>query len=418
MHKNSSRKAGPIQGIILLAVTMFPVMGVVLIAPIAPMLGAAFADQPGAAYLTGIALTAPALAVALFSPFIGALVDRFGALRTLLWALTLYAPIGVAPMVLDNLFGIIACRLALGVAEAAIMTSIFSLLAGYYQHEDRTRWIAYLTTVAGLGGMVLYIVGGALGEIGWRATFGAYGLSWLIILPAFYFLYEPSSVKSTHELAAEQQKERVPYASLLSVCGLTMINAFFFYIIPLQFSVLLTAAGIHSPAQLGLMIAIAGCGYPLGGLSYRLLCRKSQAALLGGYGILAAFGLAWAAMALTPPQMIVGAFIHQVASGALYAILQNAVMRILPPSRQGFGNGASMTAFAAGQFVCPVIVTGVLGASVSLRSGFATLAFALFVFALAASYILRRISGRPDDGAAGFNQRSSLLPSSSGSDRV
>jgi MFS family permease len=189
MQQTASRRAGSIQGIVVLAVSIFPVMGVVLIAPIAPMLGAAFADQPGGAYLSGIALTAPALAVALFSPFIGAVVDRFGALRTLLWALTLYAPIGVAPMVIDNLNGIIACRLALGVAEAAIMTSMFSLLAGYYQHEDRTRWIAYLSTVTGAGGTVFYMVGGALGEISWHATFGAYGLSWLIILPAFYFIY-------------------------------------------------------------------------------------------------------------------------------------------------------------------------------------------------------------------------------------
>jgi MFS family permease len=399
MQQTASRRAGSIQGIVVLAVSIFPVMGVVLIAPIAPMLGAAFADQPGGAYLSGIALTAPALAVALFSPFIGAVVDRFGALRTLLWALTLYAPIGVAPMVIDNLNGIIACRLALGVAEAAIMTSMFSLLAGYYQHEDRTRWIAYLSTVTGAGGTVFYMVGGALGEIGWHATFGAYGLSWLIILPAFYFLYEPLSVKSTHDLAAEKQKERLPSASLLLICGLTTINSFFFYIVPLQFSVLLTAVDIHSPAQLGVMIAIAGCGYPLGGVSYRLLCGKPQAALMAGYGILAAFGLAWAAMAPTPPLMIAGAFIHQIASGALYPILQNAVLRVLPPSRRGIGSGVSMTAFCAGQFVCRAIVTGTVGAFEGVRSGFETLAFALFVFALAASYVLRQIVGREASAA-------------------
>lgn len=49
----------------------------------------------------------------------------------------LYGIVGTAPFFLDSLNALIACRLLLGVAEAAILTIVNTLIADYW--DDRGR---------------------------------------------------------------------------------------------------------------------------------------------------------------------------------------------------------------------------------------------------------------------------------------
>ena len=73
---------------------------------------------PGAAVLVPMALTIPALCVALFSPVAGWLSDKLGRKRLLITALVGYAGFGLLPLLLDDLRMILAARVALGVKSA------------------------------------------------------------------------------------------------------------------------------------------------------------------------------------------------------------------------------------------------------------------------------------------------------------
>jgi MFS family permease len=96
-----------------------------------------FQAIPGAEYWVPIALTVPALCIALLSPVAGAVVDVFGRRRTLLTALFLYALVGVLPLILDSLPAIIMSRVVLGAMEAAIVTSSTTLIGDYFQGPER-----------------------------------------------------------------------------------------------------------------------------------------------------------------------------------------------------------------------------------------------------------------------------------------
>src|ERR1700734_2262925 len=151
-----TRKAGTLQGILLLLPVIMAVMGVVVLTPVLPRMQAYFKSVPGAQYLVQIALTAPALSIGLLSPIAGALVDALGRRRVLLRALVLYAVVGILPMFLSSLTAIIVSRLILGATEAAIMTASTTLIGDYFQGPTREKWLGYQTALATASSVVLF----------------------------------------------------------------------------------------------------------------------------------------------------------------------------------------------------------------------------------------------------------------------
>ena len=124
-----SGKAGRLQGWLLIATCWLASAGAVLIAPVLPFMQKAFADEPHADILTLIVLVIPGLMIALFSPVMGVLVDVVGRKRLYLISIAVYAVAGVLPFFLHSLAAIIATRVVVGVAEAAI-TTISTALTG------------------------------------------------------------------------------------------------------------------------------------------------------------------------------------------------------------------------------------------------------------------------------------------------
>lgn len=170
------RHAGVPQAAVLLAAVTLPVMGVISLVPVVPALQAHFADVPGANYLVPIALTIPGMCIALLSPFAGMLADRFGRRQLLLTALAFYGLFGLLPLLLDSLPLIIASRFGLGVTEAVIMTVTTTLTGDYFKEEERQKWVAAQAVAGSLAATLLFLAGGALGDLGWQAPFYLYGL--------------------------------------------------------------------------------------------------------------------------------------------------------------------------------------------------------------------------------------------------
>lgn len=76
---------------VLMAGSCLPILGAVLIAPVPPKMQDHFESTPGAKALVPLALTIPALALALLAPFAGVVVDRLGRKRLLIVTTVLYS---------------------------------------------------------------------------------------------------------------------------------------------------------------------------------------------------------------------------------------------------------------------------------------------------------------------------------------
>ena len=136
------REAGRSQGSVLVLGSSLTIMGSVMVAPIIPKLIAEFAaSEPRVEVLAPLAITGPALAIAIFAPLAGWLADGFGRKLILIFATLLYALLGAAPALLNDLQSIVIARFLFGISEAMVMTCCTALIADYWQGERRLRYI-------------------------------------------------------------------------------------------------------------------------------------------------------------------------------------------------------------------------------------------------------------------------------------
>lgn len=202
--ESSENVASSLQGWLLVSTCWLASAGAVLIAPVLPFMQHAFSSQPHADVLTLIVLVIPGLMIALFGPLMGALIDVVGRKRLYLVSVAIYAIAGTLPFFLHSLYAILATRVVVGIAEAAITTISTTLTADYFSGSDREKWLTVQLGSASIVAVVMFALGGVLGgfDTGWRTPFLVYGGA-LIFLPLIaVFVWEPAKPEAVLSNAA------------------------------------------------------------------------------------------------------------------------------------------------------------------------------------------------------------------------
>jgi MFS family permease len=352
-----------IHAFLLMAGSCLPVMGGLMIAPVLPEIQRHYSEVPGVEFWAPIALTIPALFIAILAPFAGAIVDRLGRRRPLVIALVLYAAFGVAPLWLDSLHSIIVSRAGVGVAEAVIMTVSTTLIGDYYDGERRSKLLALQVTWVAISASLFLLVGGFLGEWGWRAPFWVYGISLLIAPLAHIYLWEPERKRrpgGDREPAIGVDAAALSFRPLLllGICGITLITIITFYVVPVHLPFLLNGLGIQSSRTIGVILGLSAVTKVIGSLIFHRLniIGVTTPRLMALSCALSGLGLLVLAAATTMNEAAAGALINGFGGGLLIPTLLTWNMRTLPLERRGLGTGAWTASFFLAQFVNPIVV--------------------------------------------------------------
>ena len=341
---------------LLMAGSCLPILGAVLIAPVLPKMQDHFASVPGAKALVPLALTVPALALALLAPFAGVIVDRLGRKRLLTVATLLYAVFGTAPLWLDSLGAIIASRALVGVTEAAIMTCCTTLIGDYYSGHRRVKYLALQTMCASASATVFFVLGGAAGSAGWRVPFWVYAVS-LVLAPLMAtVMTNPAPRTATEDTSTAVRLQRTfPWRQLVGICALTFFGAMVFYTVPVEMSYLLDDLGVENSGVIGLATAIASAATVGGAVTFARLGRSPDPMLPTVLAVCAVgFGVMF--LAGNAPLLVVGAVVNCVGTGMLLPALLTSAMSLLAFEDRGRGTGLWMAAFFGGEFVCPLVL--------------------------------------------------------------
>lgn len=354
---NSERRAGTAQALLLLFGSCLPVLGAVLIAPVLPRMQAYFSETPGAAVLVPVALTLPALVIALFAPLVGVLADRVGRRALLLGSMLLYSLCGVLPLWLDSLAWIVASRAGIGLAEAGIMTCCTTLMGDYFDGPRRERLFALQTVGTSLSAVLFMGLGGWLGESGWRTPFLLYAVGVLCLPLMAALLWEPRARARPTELPVE----RLPWAALVPLLLLTVLAGVSLFIVPVQAGYLLQLLAVDGPRQIGLTLGASQLGVLVGTLAVRLLASAPPRRLLVlGF---ATAGLGGGAMALVsdPTALVFAVTINGIGVGLLIPTLIIQIMRQVEFHQRGRATGCFTAAIFAGEFASPLLVLALTG---------------------------------------------------------
>ncbi|MBA2950168.1 MFS transporter [Streptomyces himalayensis] len=385
---------------LLMAGSCLPILGAVLIAPVLPKMQDYFASTPGAKALVPLALTVPALSLALLAPFAGVIVDRLGRKRLLIVATLLYAVFGTAPLWLDSLGAIIASRALVGVTEAAIMTCCTTLIGDYYSGHQRVKYLALQTMCASASATAFFVLGGAVGAAGWRVPFWVYAVS-LVLAPLMATaLPNPAARAAADEAPAESETAEAstsrpfPWRQMAGICALTFFGAMVFYTVPVEMSYLLDDLGVENTGVIGLATAIASAATVAGAVTFARL-KRSPDPMLPAVLALCAAGFGVMFLAGNPLLLVVGAVVNCLGTGMLLPALLTSAMSRLAFEDRGRGTGLWMAAFFGGEFVCPLVLLALEPAVGSLVGAVGVLGVAAAVVA-AGLWGARRRAGAAD----------------------
>ncbi|WP_343617323.1 MFS transporter [Novosphingobium sp.] len=375
------RSAGAGQGIVVVLAGFLPILAIVCLSPVVPRMVEHFASVPGATTLVPLAVTAPGLMIALFSPLMGWLADRYGRRPLLLIATLFYGLVGMAPYWLESLPLIFASRLALGLCEAAILTVTNTLIGDYYPHDKRRTWLMLQAAAGPVFGVSLLMFSGHLAAQDWHLSFLIYGVAVPIFLAMLAFIFEPSLVRETIAKASP-----FPLRSVVITGGVTLFSASLYYVYIVQVGLAFSAIGVTAPDRVGMLIGLANIGVFIGGIAFQpLSARLSPMWQIAIFLVLLGIGMAGIGIAHTESTMTIFACVQQLGAGILIPALVLWAMQGLPAEHRGRGMGVWSACFFLGQFTSPLFVSVGTAATGNIQNAFSLLGLIALLGAVTAA---------------------------------
>lgn len=402
MTSPTTRSTGRGQAATLVLAGTLTIMAGATVAPAIPGIREAFADTPNADLLARMITTTHALAIVLFSPVAGFVVERLGRKRALVTGMLAFGIGGSSGAYLPDLTSMLVGRAVLGIGVSLIMTSSMAMIADLYEGTDRQRLLGRQAAAGSFGGVVLLLGGGALAGLDWRVVFLIYLLGALLVIPALAFLPKGRTAPAAAPAAkgaAAPAKPKVP-AGILAALAAMMLGQVAFYSVPVQVPFLVEdhfkAAAVVSGAVMAVQTFTTGMVAMRFAFFRRLAGEYSLAALS-----FLAIGLGYLVLAVAPnvAVLVVALLIMGTGLGFLMPNLNNWVLAEAPAQVRARYAGLLTTALFLGQFLAPIL-TQPLVSSLGIQPTFAVVAGAALLVAVAYYLGGRRVAGRDRAGAA------------------
>lgn len=380
----------PVQATLMLISTL-TVMAGATISPALPAMRSHFQAVPNADYWVRLALTLPALFIALGAPFVGIIIDRLGRKPLLVASLVLYGVAGSSGYVLDTLGVILIGRALLGISVAGIMTIATTLIADYYTGTTRAQFLGLQAGFMGLGGVVFLTLGGFLADGNWRSPFLIYLTALLLVPFTVAFLPEPQRSDAITSTTATATAPPLPIRQIAITYGIAVLTQIVFYLIPVQLPFYLKELVNASPSQSGLAIALTTLFSAASSILYRQVQSRTSFAVLYGLSFVhLALGYALIGWAVSYAILLIGLAIAGIGLGLLMPNLNLSLASMTPAAFRGRVLSGVTTSIFLGQFLSPLVSQPIsqvigLGATYELAA-----ALMLVMTAITAGVIWRR----------------------------
>ena len=353
-RSDAARKAA------LLSIATLTVSSTMVIAPSLPAMATAYAGTPNAELLVKLTLTMPAIAIAIFAPMAGWVIDRYGRLPLLYASMVLFGIAGVSGYFIDDLYLLLASRLVLGMGIAGSMTTLNTLAGDYFTGDARGSFAGLQSMVMSFGAMLLVGVAGLIADYDWRYPFLLYAYSWLLIPFAAPALTEPTRMQRD---AAAAGNEPLPVKELVGAYVLGWFSAVMFYMVASQLPFLIRERGIESGLLLGLAVGLVQL-FAAGGSMMHARVKRNRG-YLSVYAIAfalmaAGYGLIW--LTTSYAVVLISSAIVGIGVGFFFPNSTLWVLMIAPPRMRGRCAGGLSASLNFGQFASPIALQPIVAA--------------------------------------------------------
>jgi ACDE family multidrug resistance protein len=342
---------------ILLASSTLTVMAGAIIAPVLNLMREGLGADPSSA---AIIITTHGIMIALCSPLIGILIDRLGVKRPYVFGLVLYGLAGSSGLFINTYWIMIVSRVFLGIAVAAIFTSVTVTILNLYKGEERNKVMGWRGSFTSLGGLIWPLLGGFLGGFSWHLPFAVYLTGIPIGILAGLAIPEVQQEKVSDQGVGNPEKS--VFEIFKTVPVLFVIYGLIFYLNVLLYTIvvflppLLEKIDISDPFYIGAYIAI---GPVFGGTTAFFYGKIKQRLSYKTIIVLAMFlcALGFTTISWNPHALMIGASIalFGIAQGMLMPSILVWIGEAVPASFRGRITSYLGTFGFIGQFLSPII---------------------------------------------------------------
>jgi len=205
----------------ILSISLLTVMASAAVSPALAKIKQAFVGVD--ITLIKLVLTLPSLLIIPSSLIGGLLASRMKKKYLLLLGLAIYFLGGVGGGFARSINELLLIRALFGIGAGLIIPLSTSLIADFYEGEERAKMMGYSGSVSHFGGVIFLLLSGWLACVSWRYAFGVYALALVIILMVLLWLPEPQSKQAIGALKAS-----LPFGIYIcALLGALMMIAFY-----------------------------------------------------------------------------------------------------------------------------------------------------------------------------------------------
>ncbi|WP_306318197.1 MULTISPECIES: MFS transporter [unclassified Streptomyces] len=354
--------------LLLFASTLAVMAGSIL----APVIQVIRGDLGVGGTAAGLIITTHSLAIAVASPLVGWMIDRWGVRMPLAAGLILYGLAGGTGLIVDSYAALIATRAVFGIGAAFVFSGTTVAVLNLYQGAARDRVMGLRGTATSLGGVLWPLLAGVLGGVSWHLPFGIYlvgvplGIATALLLPAT----KPARAGGGAGPRLGAWGMLRAYPRLIVWYALQFCSSILMYALVVFVPDRLSAFGVEDPLLVSLYTVGMSGAMSLIGLAYASLrARLAYRQLLRG--VLALWAVAFLLLAVAPnaPVLFLAPMLFGLASGVFLPVTTVLIGDGAPGEAQGKATALSGTAIFAGQFASPLLI-GPLIEATSPMTGF------------------------------------------------
>ena len=319
---------------------------------------AEFQHVPGVAFWTSMVLTLPALFVILGGPLMGFLADRFGRKPLLVGSLILGGVSGSAAVLMPSLVLILVTRALVGLGIAGSMTATNSLVADYFDGDDRAKFMGQVTAFTGFSGVIFMPLGGILASLNWHYAFLSYLPALLMAPLAMIFIHEPQTVLAHETDALATRLKFKPVSIYIFIAS--MFNQLAFMSVPVFIAIYLKDLVGAGSIAVGWLGAFSSLFSFLAGLLYGRLNKRFSFLQINTVAFLTyTFGFLMIGLAHNWALVVIGDVLVGFGMGIIPSNLSTWLANEVQPLVRGRANGIYVTMMYLGNFGASVIFTPV-----------------------------------------------------------
>lgn len=343
----------------ILSVSLLTVMAGAAIAPSLGEIATAFPNESHTAIR--LILSLPPLFIIPFSLISGLISSFSNKKNILIIGIIAYAFGGIGAAFADSLFQILCFRAILGAATGIILPLSTSLIADFYQGDERMKMLGYSFSANSLGAIIGNIGSGFLASLNWHYVFFIYSLSVPVLL---LVLVHVKGLKPGEKIRLRAHGVDL---YVMKWSFYIFLVSFAFYAIVTDLSLMIYDKNIGRSSFSGIIFSLNALSMFIGGLTIKTVRRYLNTML--PFFILALMSAGFFGMAASTSKfpLLCSTFISGISLGWAYPYIINKSIAHATQKTNAIVMAIVLSCSFFGQFVSPIVL-GSLRAALHLNS--------------------------------------------------